>query len=173
MVEGTRSLLKDAILSDPTWVLQDPMKQGGSPKLRSGTSVPTPFLCGRALSYLIFSCAVMLTTRGLQLATAATVSWRRRLCSLNKALAASGREDDDRDFTARGPSRFLLRFLKACHSPPSTPPPGSENKTSRTSSGRDRRSEATTLAHLQARSAHQMKSAFGVYLVGSLTALRI
>ena len=46
MVEGTRSLLKDAILSDPTWVLQDPMKQGGSPKLRSGTSVPTPFLCG-------------------------------------------------------------------------------------------------------------------------------
>ena len=41
---------------------------------------------------------------------------------MNKALAASGREDDDRDFTARGPSRFLLRFLKACHSPPPTPP---------------------------------------------------
>ena len=46
MVEGTRSLLKDAILSDPPWALQDPMKQGGSIKLRSGQSVPTPFLCG-------------------------------------------------------------------------------------------------------------------------------
>ena len=44
MVEGTRSLLKDAILSDPPWALQDPMKQGGSPKLRSGNSVPAPCL---------------------------------------------------------------------------------------------------------------------------------
>lgn len=50
MVEGTRSLLKDAILSDPPWALQDPMKQGGSPKLRSGKSVPTPF--DRGLSFV-------------------------------------------------------------------------------------------------------------------------
>ena len=46
MVERTRSLLKDAILIDPGWALQDPMKHPGSPKLRSGKSVPTPFLCG-------------------------------------------------------------------------------------------------------------------------------
>ena len=38
MVEGTRSLLKGAILSDPGWALQGPMKHPGSPKLRSGKS---------------------------------------------------------------------------------------------------------------------------------------
>ena len=32
MVEGTRSLLKDVILSNPPWALdEDPMKQGSSP----------------------------------------------------------------------------------------------------------------------------------------------
>ena len=42
MVEGTCSLLTDAILSDPPWALQDAMKQGGMVKLRSGESVPGP-----------------------------------------------------------------------------------------------------------------------------------
>jgi hypothetical protein len=46
MVERTRSLLKDAILIDPGWALQDPMKHPGSLKLRSEQSVPTPFLSG-------------------------------------------------------------------------------------------------------------------------------
>ena len=46
MVEGTRSLLKDAILSNRRWALQAPMNQGGLPKLRSDLSGPTPFLCG-------------------------------------------------------------------------------------------------------------------------------
>ena len=46
MVEGTRSLLKDAILSDPGWALQHPMKHSRSLKLRSSKGVPTPSLCG-------------------------------------------------------------------------------------------------------------------------------
>ena len=50
MVEGTRSLLKDAILSYLQWALQDPMKQGGLIKLRSDSSVPTASLCGGALA---------------------------------------------------------------------------------------------------------------------------
>ena len=54
MVEGTRSLLNDAILSDPGWALQDPMKHPGSPKLRSGKSVPTPFLCGELGTGILF-----------------------------------------------------------------------------------------------------------------------
>ena len=45
-VEGTRSFLKDAILSNPGWVLQDPMKHPGLLKLRSVQSVPTPSLSG-------------------------------------------------------------------------------------------------------------------------------
>ena len=35
MVEGTRSLLKDAILSNPPWALQDPMKQAKVCQLHS------------------------------------------------------------------------------------------------------------------------------------------
>ena len=48
MVEGTRSLLKDTILIDPPWALQDPMKQGGSIKLRSGQSHFTDFKSPKA-----------------------------------------------------------------------------------------------------------------------------
>ena len=38
MVERTRSLLKDAILSNPGWALQQPMKHPGLLKLRYGKS---------------------------------------------------------------------------------------------------------------------------------------
>ena len=51
MVEGTRCLLKDAILSNPGCALQDPMKHPGLLKLRSVQSVPTPSM--RGLKYRV------------------------------------------------------------------------------------------------------------------------